>query len=264
MRLTALALALVATASLGGCALRSDVRGVEDQLELMRDVEARKDAERARQLAEIVRLQQQLLESLKTSSEGMRTLRGDIANDLYGIQQQLVQLQELTGQSQRRLSELRGDLERRGQELRQAETAPAPGDTGTAALPPDAGTPSADVMYETSVGQLQIGSANTARMGLRELLRVHPNSDKVPDALYYIGQTFETENADSSLAYYEQVVRNYPQSPRSASAQYHIGLIRERAGDSAAARTAYQRVIDTFPNSDEAALARDRLSALGR
>ena len=38
-------------------------------------------------------------------------MRGDIANDLINIQQQLVQVQALTGQSQQRLSELRRRFE---------------------------------------------------------------------------------------------------------------------------------------------------------
>ena len=85
----------------------------------------------------------------------------------------------------------------------------------------------------------------------------------MPDALYHIGQSFATENADSALAYYERVIREYPTSPRSASALYHVGLTRERAGDRAAARSAYERVVSSYPNSDEAQLARDRLEALG-
>jgi TolA-binding protein len=60
------------------------------------------------------------------------------------------------------------------------------------------------------------------------------------------------------------VARNHPQSPRSASALYHIGLIRERANALSEAREAYQRVVSQYPDSDEAALARDRLRALGR
>jgi tol-pal system protein YbgF len=205
-----------------------------------------------------MRIQQQMLDSLGATRQAMRTLRGDVQNDLYGVQQQLVQLGELTGQSQRRLSELRAQLERRGEEIAQAQAA---GDTTAAAVP--AG-PSAEQIYETSLGQLRLGSAGTARSGFAELLRAHPTSERVPDALYYIGQSFETENADSALAYYDQVVRNHPESPRSASALYHVGLIRERANRNAEARQAYQRVVDSYPNSDEAALARDRLRALGR
>lgn len=259
---------VASVALLGACALRSDVRRVEDQLTEMRDVQNRRDAERSRQLAEVIRLQQALMDSIGSTRAAISQLRGDVANDLYNVQQQLVQLQELTGQSQRRLTELHTQLERRAEELQQTEQPAAPvqpADTGSSAMaaPPAAAQPSDDQMYETSLGQLRLGSASTARLGFREMLKAYPTSDKAPDALYYIGQSFETENADSALYYYDQVTRNYPTSPRSGAAYYHIGLIRERANDRSAARAAYQKVIQSFPNSDEAALARDRLKALG-
>lgn len=254
------ALVVLAAVLLGGCALRSDLRKVEDEVAAVRDIQARQDAERARQLADVIRMQQQMLDSISSTREAMRTLKGDVANDMYGVQQQLVQLGELAGQSQRRLSEMRAQLERRGEEIAQSQAVDTTG--GAAAAAPN--MPSADQMYETSLGQLRLGSAGTARTGFRELMRSYPNSDKVPDALYYIGQSFETENADSALAYYDQVARSHAQSPRSASALYHIGLIRERANALSEAREAYQRVVSQYPDSDEAALARDRLRALGR
>jgi TolA-binding protein len=261
-------LALASVALLGACALRSDVRNVEDQITQLRSVQDRRDQERSRQLAEVIRLQQAMMDSLSSTRAAVSQLRGDFANDLYEVQRQLVQLQELTGQSQQRLSELRTQLERRAEELQQPESAPAAGsvrDTTTSFVnpAPSQTQPSADQMYQTSLGQLRLGSASTARTGFRELLKSYPTSDKAPDALYYIGQSFETENADSALYSYQQVTRDYAQSPRSGSSYYHIGLIKERANDRAAARDAYQKVVQSFPNSDEAALAKDRLKALG-
>jgi tol-pal system protein YbgF len=255
VRRAAAALALIL---LGACATTGDIRRLENEIAQVRDIQTRRDAERARQVAEVIRIQQQMLDSLANTRQAMRALRGDVQNDLYGIQQQLVQLGELTGQSQRRLSELRTQLERRGEEIAQAQA------SDTAAVAAASAAPSAEQIYETSLGQLRLGSAGTARSGFAELLRAHPTSERVPDALYYIGQSFETENTDSALAYYDQVVRNHPDNPRSASALYHIGLIRERANRNAEARQAYQQVVDSYPNSDEAALARDRMRALGR
>ena len=257
-------LAIASVALLGACALRSDVRNVEDQITQLRDVQERRDTERSRQLAEIIRLQQALMDSIGSTRASVSQLRGDVANDLYDVQQQLVQLQELTGQSQQRLTELRTQLERRAEELQQPESVPAGSrDTSVSFVRPAPAQPSAEQMYQTSLGQLRLGSAGTARLGFRELLKAYPSSDKAPDALYYIGQSFETENADSALYYYQQVTRDYAQSPRAGSSFYHIGLIRERANDRSAALAAYQRVVQAFPNSDEAALARDRLKALG-
>lgn len=269
-RLVPLGAALGIALGLGGCAMKSDVTRVQNDVAVMREENARQDSARARQLGEIIRMQQQLFDSLATTRETIRTLRGDVANDLYGVQQQLVQLQELTGQSQRRLTELRTQLEARAEQLATSTPNPAAAPrTDTSGVTPPAAAPaggnaSADQVYQASLGQLRRGSASTARLGFRELLKTYPTSDKVPDALYYIGESFRTENADSAAAYYDMVARSYPQSPRAASALYNLGLLNERASKNAAARDAYQRVVQTYPKSDEAALARDRLKALGR
>jgi tol-pal system protein YbgF len=267
-RLVPLSLALGTALALGGCAMKSDVTRVQNDVAVLREENARQDSARARQLGEIIRMQQQLFDSLATTRETIRTLRGDVANDLYGVQQQLVQLQELTGQSQRRLTELRTQLEARAEQLATSNPTPSaaarPDSGAPSAAAPAGGNASADQMYEASLGQLRRGSASTARLGFRELLKTYPNSDKVPDALYFIGESFRTESADSAAAYYDMVARSYPQSPRAAAALYNLGLLNERAGKTAAARDAYQRVVQTYPKSDEAALARDRLKALGR
>jgi tol-pal system protein YbgF len=251
--------ALAAGAGLAGCASRGDLQMVQGEVALLRAEVARRDSARAAQLGEVIRMQQGIIDSLGITRRSVAQLKGDLAPDLYNIQQQLVQLQELTGQSQQRLTELRTRLEA---SRAQIESVPTPGDTAA----PVGGTPaaSADQMYEASLAQLRRGSLSTARLGLREMLRTYPTSERAPDALYFIGQSYASENPDSAAAYYGQVAEKYPQSPRAASAVYNLGLLAERRRDNAAAREAFQRVVQSYPQSDEAALARDRLKALGR
>ena len=255
-----LAPALVAGAGLAGCVTKGDVQMVQGEVALLRADVARRDSARAADLDEVLRLQRQVMDSLTSSRRAVAQLKGDLSTDLYNIQQQLVQLQELTGQSQQRLTELRTRLEARGAQI---ETAPPmPGDS--ARPTPEGGAASADQMYEASLAQLRRGSLSTARLGLREMIRQYPTSERAPDALYFIGQSFASENPDSAAAYYRQVVDRHAASPRAASALYNLGLLAERRKDTAGARDAYQRVAEKYPQSDEAALARDRLKALGR
>src|SRR6185437_11955399 len=148
----------------------------------------------------------------------------------------------------------------RGAQIESTAPSPAPGDTAQPSGPSSA---SADQMYEASLAQLRRGSLTTARLGLRELLRQYPTSERAPDALYFIGQSYASENPDSAQAYYSQVVDKYPKSPRAGSALYNLGLLAERRKDTAKARDSYQRVVQQYPQSDEAALARDRLKTLG-
>ena len=244
-------------AGLAGCVTKGDLQRVQDDVALFKAENARRDSARAAQLTDLIRVQQRILDSLTSNRRAIGQLRGDLASDLYNMQQQLVQLQELTGQSQQRLSELRTQLEARGEQL----AATTPGDT---VRPGAATAASADQMYEASLAQLRRGSTSTARLGLREMLRVYPNSERAGDALYFIGQSFAAENPDSAAAYYGQVVQKYPTSSRAASALYNLGLLAERRKETRRAREAYQRVVQQYPQSDEAALARDRLKALGR
>ena len=255
-----LILGVALLAPLAACASKGDVQNVQAEVSLLRAENARRDSTRAAELGEVIRMQKGIMDSLNISRRAVGQLKGDLGTDLYNIQQQLVQLQELTGQSQQRLSELRTQLEARGAEIQSTGPA-APGDS---AQPQGASNPSADQMYEASLAQLRRGSTGTARLGLRELLKNYPTGQRAPDALYFIGQSFSTENPDSAGVYYTQVVDNYPTSPRASSALYNLGLLAERRKDVPKAKDAYQRVVQKYPQSDEAALARDRLKALGR
>jgi tol-pal system protein YbgF len=259
-----LAATLVVASGLPGCVSKSDVQLVQGEVALLRAETMRRDSTRAAQLGEVLQIQRQIMDSLAVSRRAVGQLKGDISSDLYNIQQQLVQLQELTGQSQQRLSELRTQLEARGAQIETTAPtggAPAPGDT---AQPAGGTSASADQMYEASLAQLRRGSTSTARLGLREMLRQYPTSQRTPDALYFIGQSYAAENPDSAAAYYTQVVDRFATSARAPSALYNLGLLAERRKDSAKAKDAYQRVVQKYPQSDEAALARDRLKALGR
>jgi len=245
-------------AGLSGCVTKSDIQRVQDDVALFKAETARRDSARAAQLTQVIQVQQRVMDSLTSSRKAVSQLRGDLASDLYNIQQQLVQLQELTGQSQQRLSELRTQLEARGEQI----SSTTPGDTSAA--PAAASAASADQMYEASLAQLRRGSTSTARQGLREMLRTYPTSVRAGDALYFIGQSFAAEAPDSAAVYYDQVVQKYPTSSRAPSALYNLGLVAERRKETKKAREAYQRVVQKYPQSDEAALARDRLKALGR
>src|SRR5881396_3570454 len=99
-----------------GCALKGDVRKVELQVEAARAERARADAERAAQLDSVRVLLAAVQQALAAQQAYLVQLRGDVRTDLLAVQQQLVQVQELTGQSQQRLTELRARIEERAQQ----------------------------------------------------------------------------------------------------------------------------------------------------
>ena len=251
-----------------GCALRGDVRKVELQVEALRAEMTRSDSARRVERDSLARVLVAVQATISAEQNALVQIRGDIRSDLQAVQQQLMALQELTGQSQQRLSELRSRLSN------PAPAPPPPADTttgggapaSTAAATPSggAGSPGPDQMYDLTMQQYRRGSFTTARLGFREFLRLYPNDERASDALYFVGESFAPENPDSASAVYQEVVKRFPNSPRAPSALYKLGLLAQQRGDKAGARTFFARVLAGYPRSDEANLARDRLQALGR
>jgi tol-pal system protein YbgF len=253
--------------ALGACATKGDLQRVEDQLVLSRQEAARRDSAAAADLADIMALQQRMLDSLGQGQRrlvalqnSLQSFKGDMNTELYNVQQQLVQVQALTGQSQQRLTDLRTQLDARSEQMGAAARADA---GGADSARPAATGPSADQMYEGSLNQLRRGSPGTARMGFQQFVKAFPADPRVADATFFIGESFAGDLPDSAAVYYAVVAKSYPKSNRAPSALYKLGLLAERAKDPAAARGYYQRVVKNYPASDEAALARDRLKSVG-
>jgi|GEM_PF-599562 len=265
LRVLASGSALILAASTFSCATKGQVRLLQNEIGSLRIETARRDSVRAAALAAIIGLQQRIFDSLAAGREALRNFDVRIQADLTGVQRQLLQVQELTGQSQSRLSELKAQLDQRAE---QAEVAgmtrpatPAPGDS-VAGTPSAAPVPTADQMYQAARLQQQRGAAGTARRGFQELIRVYPSHELVPEALFYIGESFASGAPDSAVAYYTQVVSRFPRAPKASTSLYRLGRLESGRNNSAAARAYYDRLIKEYPRSDEVELARDALKNL--
>lgn len=251
-----------ASVALSGCALKGDVRRVEGEVQRLARESARTDSTQVIQLDRLVAL----LDSLLMEQRRMVAVYGDMRSDMTDVQRQLIQIQELTGQSQARLSDLRTQLQDRQRPLpppaAQAPVGPQqqPGQLQPAPVGP---TLTARELYDLSLQQLRRGSPETARAGFRKLLGDYPNDMLAADAQYLAGESWDQTNPDSAKAEYEQVVERYPDSGRAPAALYKLGLIAERGGDLEAARLYYLRVVSGYPRSDEAELARAKLNSPG-
>jgi tol-pal system protein YbgF len=241
----------------GACfASKQDVALLQGELSAIRAQSARSDTAQRLQaeqvLAQIIRSN----DSVRALSVRLAKLQTDMANDHYEMGRQILQIQELSGQSQRRLQELRSSLEDRSQ----AATAMAPGDSTRPAPGPGPGQ-----LFQSSLDQLRRGSVTVARGGFEELLRSYPNSEDAPEAMVYIAETYAAErNQAAADSVYGLVVQKYPRSPKAATALYKRALVLKSAGQNAAARASLERIVREYPRSDEAALAREQLRTLGR
>jgi tol-pal system protein YbgF len=210
-------------------------------------------------LQQILAMQRQVLDTLEEQDRRLALFRGSIRSDLTEVQRQLLQIQELTGQSQQRLSELQGRISAR--ERAPVVVEPPAGPDSSGAAPAQAATQSSvDEVYRVAVSLLNRGSPHTARTAFQQLLQQYPDHSLAPDAQFHIGASWEGSNPDSASAAYALVAEKYPNSPRAPTALYRLGLLAEQSGDMEAARVYYTRVVSGYPQSDAAELARTKLN----
>jgi tol-pal system protein YbgF len=243
-----------ALVSLAGCATKGDLRDLRTEVIAM---QTRQDS-----LFRIMLGQNRaILDSIHSGSELMVRVRGDLGHRLLELEQQLVQIQELTGQSQARIQQLKEQLELRAEQQAAAAVAAAT----PAGLPTTAGgaVPPAEELYRAGREQLQRGAASTARQAFEQLLREYPTDERAPDAQFSLAETFVIEKqSERALEEFDRVVELFPSSTQAPTALYRAGAVAEEGGNVQKARTYYQRVSARYPRSDEARLAADKLRRL--
>ena len=242
--------AIVALAS-AGCATKRDVRDLREQMAAM---QARQDS-LFRALAEQNRA---LMDSVRQANEMMLRVRGELGNQLVAMERQLIQIQELAGQSQQQLASLRQQVSSRQQQLaappamEQPANEPAPGSAS-----------SAEQLYRVGKEQLQRGNVSVARQAFAQLMRDHLTHELAPEAQLQLAETYYLERSyDRALQELERVPEVFPGTPAAPRALYRAGVIAEEQGNIPRARSYFQRVISGYPTSEESAMAREKLRRL--
>ena len=144
-----------------------------------------------------------------------------------------------------------------------ASAAPTPGgDPGApgAAVPPPNAPPAMDLLSQ-AYADCRRGNYDLGVQGLREFLRIYPNTDRSDNAQYWIGEClFGKESYAEAADAWDVLLRDYPSSDKIADARYKKGLALEKLGRKREAITLYRYVVEHYPNSEAAKAARNKLN----
>ena len=253
--ITLASISVVLASSTTACmASKGDVRVLQDELRALRSSIAQTDTARRAQADTALMLIARTNDSLRLLSNRFSAFQANVTGGMYDMNRQLLQIQELSGQSQRRLQELRASMESRAESMA-APATPTPTDTTKAPAGPGPAQ-----LFQIAFDQMQRGSFGVARSGFQDLLTKYPNFEEAPSAQLYIGQSFaEEKNTAASDSVYQLVVTKYPQSKAAPTALYKYALSLTAQKKTAPAKAALNRIVKDYPNSDEASLARDLL-----
>ncbi len=229
-----------------GCvATKSDVRDLQMDLATVR---AQQDS-----LYREIRQQNILLaDSVRGGAELIRTTRAQLSNQIRQLNEVVISLQALLGQTQQRIAELRERAEQAQPQQPPAGQPPAGGEAG-----------SPDDLYRAGATKLQEKSATAARMAFEQFLTQFPQHERAPDAQFGLAETYVLdEELEDAVNQFVRVAEAYPTSDRAPEALYRAGRISEDRKRTTDARTYYQRVVQRYADSQSARLARERLNRL--
>jgi tol-pal system protein YbgF len=229
------------------------------------------------------------LETIKTQSAGSYSDLQQLRDQVGGLHGRI---DEMGHRSQRTLQRLgaedsllvqkNDELERRIQAVeRYLGLTPSP--KAAAVIPPavpgSAGATSPDSAAATVAGSLSPspksdsdlfneGAAmfgkdrfSDARESFAALIKEYPKSPRVGDAQFFIAESWFAEKAyDKAILEYQTVIAKYPKSLKRPMAIFKQARSFELIGDAANAKTRYRDLVNVYPSSPEARLARQKLN----
>lgn len=142
---------------------------------------------------------------------------------------------------------------------------PGPSAAGPASAPAPAAPPSADVLYSTALGDFLGGKYDLARQEYTDYLKYYGDTQLAGNAQFYIGETYYHQgDFQTAIQNYDKVINNFPNSYKIAAAHLKKGYALLEMNKNSQGIQELRALVENYPHSEEAKLARDRLSRLGQ
>lgn len=257
------AVLLAALSFTGACATKGDLRNLQSEV---RHLTARQDSL-------LQELRQQSLatqDTLRTTSNQLFDIRGQVVQLLRQIQEEQARTRELLRENQRSIAALRDQLEssRRSAPLSGVESGlMGGGGSGGVGVAPGGGGAAGDPvsLYNAAIEQYQRQAYTAARAGFELFLESYSgNADLAPWAIFYLAETLvQQDDRDRAIELYLEVGQRFPASDAVPQALYRLGLTYIEQDRIDEARDVLGRVVNTWPDTDAGALARARLQEIG-
>jgi TolA-binding protein len=246
--------------------LQEEIRASRSQLAQNDTAILRAEDARRREIASLAASVERLNDSVRVLTARLAVFQANATGQFDAMGQQVIKIEAILGQNTRDLQEARAQLQAVREQGGGGASAPAitPNGTMTADTSQRAnssGVPGPATMFTSAVEEYRKGSYRTARSGFEDLIKNYPDYDQNARAQVYIGDAFKSEgNTAAADSVYQLVETRYPNSPDVAGALWRRGRMLWDANKKGEARIVLNRLITKYPQSDEAALAKDLLS----
>ena len=248
----------------------------------------RQDVDGLRAQVSQLQASNELLESEVKALREARSAPGDASSTdvaaldarIVSLEGQLAALRQQLDDAQDRMSTFAADLQStrelalRSQPPRTAPSQPPEGDLEAPAIAGQEGSvtgldvPLAEAAvedtYSSAYADFTKGNYDLAIAGFHAFVKRYAESELADNAQFWIAESYYSqEDFEAAAKEYDEVVRKYPKGDRVPAAYLKKALCLMEMNLTAEAAVLLQHLAQTYPTSEEAALARDRLQGMG-
>jgi tol-pal system protein YbgF len=153
--------------------------------------------------------------------------------------------------------------------LTPADAGPAAATTAAGGATAPAGAPAAPAtpppapreLYSQAYADYARGNYDLAMQGFSEYLRAYPGTDFSDNAQYWIGEClYGKKMYAEAIESWNVLLKDFPASDKLPDARVKKGMALERLGRRSQALVEYRFVVDRYPTSQAARIARERLN----
>jgi len=118
-------------------------------------------------------------------------------------------------------------------------------------------------LYKDAYETFHKGDLEGARRKFEAFLKQYPNTELSDNAQFWIGETyFLKKDFERAILEYEKAMVKYPEGDKIPAALFKQALAFLELGDKTNARNLLKRVIEKYPNSDQAEMAKKKLETI--
>jgi tol-pal system protein YbgF len=248
----------------------------KDELQIEQQLDALQQA--VQSLQKTVDTQTAVLKTLiEQANDNVNTMKTTVTESQSAIQQNLAssgnrfdtmatQMQALSES----LEEAKARLSKLGEQMAQMQTIlttlpasnPAPaGAPGAPGAPP---VPDADSLYTQGLSYYNGGQYDLSVQSFQDYLKYYKDTDRASNAQFYIGECYYSQqDYKRAIEAYDACSEKYPAGNKAAAAQLKKGFSLLALDQKTAGIRELRSLVQRFPDSHEAELARQRLKKLG-
>ena len=124
-------------------------------------------------------------------------------------------------------------------------------------------SPGAGTLYKDAYETFQKGDLEGARRKFETFLKQYPNTELSDNAQFWIGETYYLKkDFEKAILEYEKAIAKYPEGDKIPAALLKQGFAFLELGDKTNARNILRRLIERYPQSDQAEMAKKKLEAI--